>query len=189
MKILSGAARDWSFGAVMRYASGLPIMSPIASNGLREMLFRVTGVQGATGGTFMNRVAGEPLFLQDLNCHCFDPNSTFTLNPKAWVNPPAGEFGTSAAYYGDYRYQRRPSESMSIARLFRFGHEGRMNFQIRGEFSNVFNRSQPVNPVSGNALATQTRNGGQTTAGFGWINTASVFSSPRQGTLVARFQF
>ena len=40
--------------------------------------------------TVMNRVPGEPLFTQDLNCHCFDPNTSFVLNPKAWVNPPAG---------------------------------------------------------------------------------------------------
>ena len=188
MRALSWVSRDWILGAVMRYASGLPIMSPIASNGLREMLFRVTGVQGATGGTFMNRVPGQPLFLQDLNCHCFDPNTTFVLNPKAWVNPPPGEFGTSAAYYGDYRYQRRPSESVSLGRNFRL--RERANLQIRAEFANIFNRAEPVNPVSGNALATQTRNtAGQATAGFGWISTASVFSAPRQGTLVARFTF
>ena len=31
--------------------------------------------------------------------------------------------------------------------------------------------------------------GGLTTGGFGYINTASVFAQPRQGTLVARFTF
>lgn len=46
------------------------------------------------------------------------------------------------------------------------------------------------NPTSSNALATQTRNAaGQTTAGFGFINNGTVFSAPRQGQLVARFQF
>jgi hypothetical protein len=46
-----------------------------------------------------------------------------------------------------------------------------------------------VNPVSANAQATQTVTNGKTSAGFGWINTASVLNPPRNGTLVARFQF
>ena len=66
-----------------------------------------------------------------------------------------------------------------------------MNLQIRADFTNVFNRTEPVNPVSNNAAAsTQVRNAaGQTAGGFGYINTASVFAQPRQGTLVARFTF
>ena len=65
-----------------------------------------------------------------------------------------------------------------------------MNLQIRADFTDVFNRAEPVNPVSNNAGATQSRNAaGQTTGGFGYINTASVFAQPRQGTLVARFTF
>ena len=64
-----------------------------------------------------------------------------------------------------------------------------MNFQIRADFTNVFNRTQPVNPVSNNAGATQSTSGGLTTGGFGYINTSSVFAQPRQGTLVARFTF
>jgi hypothetical protein len=137
----------------------------------------------------VNRVPGQPLFTQDLNCHCFDPNKTFALNPNAWSNPPLGQFGTAAAYYNDYRQQRRPSESMSLARNFRL--RERMNIQIRAEFTNIFNRTEVNNPTSTNAFATRTTNTatGQNTAGFGWINTASVYSLPRQGTLVARFTF
>jgi hypothetical protein len=136
----------------------------------------------------MNRVPGQPLFLKDLNCHCFDPNTTFVLNPAAWVNPPAGQFGTAAGYYSDYRYQRRPSESMSLGRNFRI--KERANLQIRADFTNIFNRTEANNPTSTNALATQTRNAaGQTTAGFGYINTGTTFSAPRQGTLIARFTF
>ena len=198
-KILSGksglartaswVARDWTLGAVLRYASGLPIMSPIASNGLTQILFLQAGATSCCGGTFMDRVPGQPLFLEDLNCHCFDPNKTFVLNPAAWVNPPAGQFGTAAAYYNDYRYQRRPVENMSLARNFRIRET--MNLQIRAEFTNIFNRTEVNNPVSTNALATQTRSSttGLTTAGFGWLNTGTVFATPRSGQLVARFQF
>ena len=173
---------------MLRYASGLPIMSPIASNGLSQILFRATGATGCCGGTFMNRVPGVPLFTQDLNCHCFDPSTNFVLNPAAWVNPPAGQFGTAAAYYNDYRYQRRPVENISLGRVFRI--KEKTSLQIRAEFTNIFNRTQVNNPTSTNGLATQTRNtAGLTTAGFGYINNGTTFSPPRQGQLVARFIF
>ncbi len=187
-KAVSWIARDWQIGTVLRYGSGLPILSPIATNGLAQLLFRGTGATGTTGGTFMNRVPGQPLYLQNLNCHCFDPNTTFVLNPAAWSNPAAGQWGTSAGYYTDYRYQRRPGESMSLGRNFRI--KERANLQVRAEFNNVFNRTEPNNPTSTNALATQTRNAaGQTTAGFGFINTATVSGAPRSGQMVARFTF
>ncbi len=191
-KAVSWIARDWQIGTVLRYGSGLPILSPIATNGLAQLLFRGTGATGATGGTFMNRVPGQPLFLQDLNCHCFNPNTTFVLNPAAWSNPAPGQWGTAAGYYDDYRYQRRPGESMSLGRVFRI--KEKSNLQIRAEFTNVFNRTEANNPTSTNALATQTRANkndpnSATTAGFGFINTATVFSAPRSGQLVARFSF
>jgi hypothetical protein len=44
----------------------------------------------------MNRVPGVPLFTQNLNCHCFDPNSTSVLNPAAWSNPATAQFGSAA---------------------------------------------------------------------------------------------
>ena len=139
-------------------------------------------------GTNFNRVPGVPLFTQDLNCHCFDPNTTFVLNPAAWSNPAAGQWGTAAAYYTDFRYQRRPVENLSLGRVFRI--KERTNLQIRGEFTNVFNRTEMNNPTATNPLATPTRNSaGQTTGGFGYINVGTVFSAPRAGQLVARFQF
>jgi hypothetical protein len=139
----------------------------------------------------MNRVPGQPLFTQDLNCHCFDPNTTFVLNPKAWVNPPAGQYGVAAAYYGDYRDRRRPAESMSLAREFHV--REKMSLQIRAEFTNMFNRTVLNSPTSTNALATQTRKvatdlNSPTTAGFGYINNANT-TGQRQGQMVARFTF
>jgi hypothetical protein len=179
-KYLSWIARDWTLGAVLRYQSGLPIRVPSATSNLSSYVFQTS---------FANRIPRVPLFTQDINCHCFDPNTSFVLNPAAWSNPAPGQFGTSAPYYSDYRYQRRPAENMSIARNFSF-REGRMNLQIRAEFANIFNRTQVNDPTATNAFATQTRNAaGQSTAGFGYINTGTAFAPPRQGTLVARFQF
>jgi hypothetical protein len=182
-RVLATVARDWELGGVLRYGSGFPIQVPTATSGLATYTFQ---------NTYVNRVPGAPLFTQDLNCHCFDPNSNFVLNKNAWANPVAGQFGTAAAYYNDYRYQRRPQENVSIARNFRI--RERMTFQLRAEFTNIFNRTYPNNPTFGNAFATQTINAaGQTTGGFGSIlantTTGTVFMPPRQGQLVARFQF
>jgi len=179
---LSWAMKDWQFGALLRYASGVPILVPQATTTLTTYLFQ---------GTVMNRVPGEPLFTQDLNCHCFDPNTTFVLNPKAWVNPPQGLYGVSAAYYNDYRERRRPAESVSLAREFHL--REKMSFQVRAEFTNMFNRTVLNSATSANALATQTRKvandpNSQTTAGFGYINNANT-TGQRQGQMVARFTF
>ena len=185
-KALSWVARDWTLGAFLQYASGLPIESPFAQNSLNTLLLR--NVTSPATGTFADRVPGVPLFTQDPNCHCFDPNKTFALNPAAWTQPPAGQFGTAAAYYNDYRYQRRPVENLSLGRIFRI--KERTSLNIRMEFTNIFNRTEVNNPTATNSQATQTTNAaGQTTAGFGYINTGTTFSPPRQGVIVARFQF
>jgi len=57
-------------------------------------------------------LAGVPLFTKDLNCRCFDPNTTFVLNPQAWTDPAPGQWGTAAPYYSDYRTRRRPQENL-----------------------------------------------------------------------------
>jgi hypothetical protein len=173
------AVGGWTFGGILRYASGLPIQVPAAQNQLASLLFR---------GTFANRVPGEPLFLKDLNCHCIDPNRDFVLNPKAWSDPGPGQWGTSAPYYNDYRYARRPDEQLSVGRIFRI-REG-MTFQVRAEFFNAFNRTFLNDPTSNNAQQTQTRNAlGVPTAGFGRIDSGSVPNPPRNGQIVARFQW
>jgi len=176
---VSQAVRDWQIGAVLSYASGLPIQVPLSQGNQGALIF---------APTFANRVPGQPLFTQDLNCHCFDPNKTFVLNPAAWTEPAPGQFASSAAFYSDYRYQRRPSEGMSLGRLFQI--RERVRLQVRAEFTNIFNRTEMNNPTSTNAQATQTRNNAsQTISGFGYVNTGTLFSPSRQGTLVARFEF
>jgi hypothetical protein len=194
-KAASWLARDWTYGLVLRYASGFPFPVPAATTNLSSLVFQTTRV---------NRVPGVPPFTEDLNCRCFDPSKTFVLNPAAWANPPNGQFGTANAHYSDYREQRRPVENMSIGRNIRIKERG--NLLIRAEFTNIFNRTGLNVPTNTNAFATQTRNmAGKTTGGFGWINTAAIGGNntapaaavtgqfatplPRQGTLVARFTF
>jgi Carboxypeptidase regulatory-like domain len=194
-RVASWGARDWTLGTVLHYASGFPLKVPTATTSLATYIFQ---------GTNDDRVPGQPLFTKNLNCHCFDPNTTFVLNPNAWANPPLGQFGTANAYYNDYRQQRHPQEAASLGRVFRIKERARL--QVRAEFTNIFNRTGLNAPTSTNAFATQTRNAqGQATGGFGWINPAAVGAAatnpaaasaatfatppPRQGMLVARFQF
>ena len=168
---------NWTLSGVGSYASGNLIPVPTAQNNLSSLLFR---------GTLSNRVPGQPLYLTDMNGP-IDPNKVFALNPKAWSDPAAGQWGFSAPYYNDYRYRRRPSESAGIGRIFPIWEK--MRLEIRGEFFNVFNRLQVPNPSAGNALATQVYNAqGVPSSGFGYMNGTSG-SGQRSGQIMARFQF
>jgi hypothetical protein len=173
------ALQGWNVGGIMRYASGVPIQVPAAQNSVASLLFR---------GTFANRVAGQPLFLKDLNCGCIDPSKDFVLNPAAWGDPAPGQLGVSAPYYSDYRTSRIYDESMSFGKVTRF--RERMSLEFRVEFFNVFNRVRLANPTSGNALATQVRlPNGTTQSGFGRVDNRSAASAPRTGQLALRFRF
>jgi len=189
-KFVSMAVRDWAFGSLLTYASGTPILAPTSTNNLSTLLFR---------GTYFNRVPGVPLFLKDLNCHCIDPTKDLVLNPAAWSNPTDGQWGTANAYYNDYRYQRRPSESFSLGRVFSF--KERARFTVRMNFTNVLNRLEMSNPTGSPATAPTTGNvqgipactgvNKCVTGGFGFINAAggASFLPARQGTLEMRLQF
>jgi hypothetical protein len=183
-KAVSYIVRDWTFGVSLNYTSGMPFLAPVANNALSTILFR---------NTFTNRVSGVSPYTVDLNCHCYDPTSTFVLNPKAWSDPAPGQFGTGAAYYSDYRQQRRPQEQGTIGRIFRINERAQLS--IRADFQNIFNRAVWNNPSSTNALATQTKDAttGTTISGFGRINTligtGILGRTPRQGMIVARISF
>jgi hypothetical protein len=179
--------RDWQVGALAQYASGLPIPTPASTTSLAGQIFQPT---------LMNRVQGVNPFTVDINCHCYDPGKTFVLNPAAWTNPAAGQFGTAAAFYGDYRYQRHPQENFNFGRNFRI--RERVTLNVRAEFSNIFNRTFYNNPSATNPTLPQTRNNtpgpffGNNSGGFGYINLATTgtqFGQPRNGTIVVRLQF
>jgi hypothetical protein len=191
--ILRWASKDWNYGAFLQYSSGFPIQVPYAQNNLGGAILNTyspTGV-GATTGTFANRVPGVPLFTVDENCHCYDPNKTFTLNPAAWADPAPGQFGTSPAFYSDFRTQRRPVENMNLGRTWSI--KERYSFSLRVEVTNVFNRAFWGNPTSSNAKAPLTKNAlGNNASGFGFINTITPGipnAAPRNGVLVGRFTF
>ena len=182
-KIVSWMLRDWQIGGLMQYSSGLPIPAPAATGtSVSNVLFQ---------STLANRVPGAPLYTHDINCKCYDPATTFILNPAAWTNPTVGTFSNSAEFYSDFRYARHPNENLGVGRTFRF--KERFALNIRVDFSNIFNRTYLNNPS--NSLASPQSVNAVThlnSGGFGYINLATTgtqFGQPRNGTLVARFTF
>ena len=193
-RIATAIVRDWGIGAFLQYGSGLPLAPPAATN------------TNYIGGSEQFRVAGQPLYLKSLNCGCINPYFDQVLNPAAWSNPANGTFGpASGTYYGDFRSARRPQENMNLSRTFHF--KERMSLQIRGEFVNIFNRTQIGNPSTTAPSAALSKNSaGQYSAGFGVINetlsgpqvapsytqnavVGQLYQLPRTGTLIARFSF
>jgi len=183
------AVADWQIGAVLQYGSGLPIQTPaVTGNNNNNTLLR---------STYSQRVEGQPLYLVDnINCGCFDYGHTQILNPAAWTDPANGQFSTSAAFYNDFRTQRRPQELASIARVFRLK-EG-ISLMIRAEFNNVLNRTLVATTNTAGFVDPSTNRGaalvkdaatGVYTSGFGTINTLGNIGGQRQGTLVARLTF
>jgi hypothetical protein len=198
-KAASYVVRDWTLGIFMNYASGIPFAAPATNTtGYPSTLPNTATINNISFQTGQYQVrTGQPLYLKDLNCHCFDPNTTVVLNPAAWTNPGPGQYG-GAQYYGDYRSQRRPSEVLAFGRQFRI--KERATLAIRAEFADVFNRTYLNNPsLSSPQTAPSCKQasgasgpcspGLQLLSGFGSFNTSSVNAGPRTGQLVAQFQF
>jgi hypothetical protein len=145
---------------------------------------------GPGRSTFYNAIQGQPFYTANINCHsCFNPSGTLALNPNAWVDPGAGNWGTAAARYSDFRGARHPLENLSLGRNFRF-HESKMNIQVRAEFTNAFNHWYWPNPTTTPATPVLRNSAGQLTQGFGFVNlTGGAGSVPRSGQIVGRFTF
>jgi hypothetical protein len=167
----------WTLSGTLQYQNGGLIAVPGAQNNLSTVLFR---------STLFNRVPGVPMFTENPNGHV-DPNAQFLLNPAAWSDPAAGQWGYAAPYYSDYRGRRSPGENMSLGRIFPIWE--RTTLEVRGEFFNVFNRIQVPGPSSSNPLQTQVVSAaGVPQSGFGYMNATSG-TQGRTGQVVARFVF
>jgi hypothetical protein len=201
IKAASWITKDWTLAGLFRYQSGALIPTPSSNNNLLSELQRGASNNPALWGggtTMMNEVPGQPLFLQNPNCGCFDPTKTLVLNPAAWTDAPAGQYGGSAPYLNGYRWQRQPAESASFGRIFPLSKENKVNLQIRFEVTaNLFNRlflSSPSasNPSSATLHTNNFMNGtpGALSLGYGFVNTVNgAGTTPRQAQLVARLTF
>ena len=200
-KFARNALAGWTIGGLLLYAAGSPIAVPLSTN---------THSSWYGQNTLQNRVAGQPLYLENPNCHCIDPTKEFTLNPAAWANPALGQWGTSSAFYADFRGQRRPAESINVGRKFAIGE--RKSLELRAEFFNVMNRLELNAPSTGNpqgarscSITTPTSGlpnsvnvavgtfgcpaGYTSPSGFGAISYTGLSIQPRNGQIVARFTF
>ena len=183
--VVSRVARDWQLGWVLRYQSGALIESPTSINQLTNQLGR-----GTSANNFDNSKPGVNPLAFDPNCKCFNPQSTIVLNTGAWTDPAAGQWGASAPFYNNYRWQRQPAEAMSFARNFPVGKENRFNLQFRVEFQNVFNRLFLSAPATGAITSAPTSAGGVYTGGYGTIATINGAGTvPRSGQAVLRLNF
>ena len=193
-KFMNTIIKDWQIGGFAQYQSG-PFLA-IPATATTEFL--------PTQDVY---VKGQPLFMPGVdinNLKTYNPYTTQVLNPAAWaqcpVNSNCGDSGND--FLKNFRGPRVPRENANIGRNFRF--KERWNFQLRAEFTNIFNRtlmaqpstSSPQNPVTKNSL-------GILTSGYGVINayqapgSANIFDgtsaatglAARQATMIARFSF
>jgi hypothetical protein len=205
-KALQFLTRDFTFGGVLRYSSGVLILTPSANNNFLHQLG--VGSQdnpalfGAPSG-LENYVPGQSFFAPGFNPNShFNPSTTLVLNPAAWTEPGPAQYGVSAPYYINNRWQRQPAESLSVGRIFRI--KEKYQLQVRAEFQNVFNRVFYSVPSSGGDAGVGTASGtafanpfpvlgstsGALSSGFGFVNTFNgAGTQPRTGQLVARFTF
>ena len=152
-----------------------------------------------------NYVPGQSFFAPGFNPNShFDPTKTLVLNPNAWTEPGPGQYGVSAPYYINNRWQRQPSENLSLMRTFRI--KEKYQIQVRGEFQNIFNRVFYSTPVSGggafapsgtdttptftNPFPVLGSTTGALNGGYGFVNSFNgAGAKPRSGQIVMRFQF
>ncbi|HEY7387821.1 MAG TPA: TonB-dependent receptor [Bryobacteraceae bacterium] len=198
-KAISYVVSNWFLNGFAYYATGLPLVAPTANTLGYPSNLAVGTIPNLTfqAGQAEVRVPGQPLYLKDLNCSCYDPTTSILLNPAAWANPAPGQYG-GAYYYGDFRGERRPVENAALGRQFRLKERASLNLRI--EFQNIFNRVYLNNPSLTSPQTPPTcklpsgangacASGLQVVSGFGWINTSTLLYQPRSGQLVAQFVF
>jgi hypothetical protein len=104
-----------------------------------------------------------------------DPGNLM-FDPKAFVDPAFGEFGTQPLYSYGFTSWAYFNEDFSVLKGFGFGPDGRYKLSLRGEFFNVFNRHHWNDPSSG---ATNSAYFGAVTGVYG----------NRRGQVGARFEW
>ncbi len=193
-KLVQSLLKDWQIGGFALYQSGAFLAVPATTT--PEFL-----------PTFDVYVKGQPLYTPGVNVNnlgSYNPYTTQVLNPAAWaqcpVNTNCGDSGND--YLKNFRGPRTPRENANFGRNFRI--KERWNFQLRAEFTNIFNRTLMPNPSTANPQNAVTHNSqGILTSGFGVIdvyqapNTANIFDgtsaattlAARQGMIVGRFSF
>ena len=158
---------NWTIGGILRYASGALIQAPQSQTSKWS-------TYTFESNTTMQRVAGAPLYLIDVNCGCINPNNINqrVLNPAAWQDVPVGTLSSGAEYYNDFRGPHQASENINFGRRFQL--REKMTLEVRAEFYNILNRVYLGTPSSGNPTATVTTNSATgAISGFGYYSVGS----------------
>ena len=139
--------RGWQIGGYALYESGsylTPPTSPTANFLTSEDTL----------------VPGQPLYNVNLNnIHSYNLGTTQVLNPAAWAPCPTNTTcPATSTFYTNFRGPRLPTENANIGRNFRI--KERMNFHIRAEFVNIFNRTLLPNPITTNPQNSVTKTAG-----------------------------
>ena len=157
-KFVNTLIKDWQVSFFANYQSGAFLAIPATATA--EFL--------PTQDVY---VKGQPLYTPGVNLNnlgTYNPFTTQVLNPAAWaqcpVNSNCGDSGND--FLKNFRGPRHPTENANIGRNFRI--KERWNFQVRAEFTNIFNRllmplpstASPQNAVTKNSL-------GILTSGYG----------------------
>jgi hypothetical protein len=206
-RIVSAIVADWGLGISLNYESAAVIGRPTSAGGVPINLFLGRGPGGAqlkkdANGEFMNpwsidwvdydgKHRTDPL---DINCHCFDITKNQVLNPAAWENVPDGQFAAQQNSIRNYRGQRTPQENMNLSRNFRLAKDGKVQLNVRVEFTNVFNRMQ-FPAIGGGTVDSFRRSpvgdprAGLVSAGFGAMLPYTGTAGQRSGLFVGRLTF
>ena len=196
-KILSNIVSGWQTGWYLQYQSA-PILAPPASPTsvpISQWLGYGPGpaqmVPGqslfATSWTDNNGVVhNTPI---DINCHCFNPQTTVVLNPNAWTAVPNGQFAANQSSIRYYRGFRYPMENANFGRNFRI--REKVTLQVRVDWTNIFNRLELPQPTTTGYTAAPTKVNNVYTGGFGAVipTAGNGVSGMRSGQVIARITF
>jgi hypothetical protein len=167
--VMNSAFGGWHLGGIYTLASGFPY-SPYINDDTSN-----TGTQGIP----------RPNQLRDGNLPRNQRTPAHWFDVGAFVAPSGFAFGNAGR-----NVLIGPGQNVfdwSLRKEFTLTEKQRLEF--RAEFFNAFNRTYMNDPAAVNPLQTPTRSNGILTGGFGYINPGSLNSQPRNGQLVARFQF
>ncbi len=92
------------------------------------------------------------------NIHGYNLGNTQVLNPAAWAPCPTNATCPAVStLYPNFRGPRAPTENANLGRNFRI--KERMNFHIRAEFVNIFNRTLLPAPITANHAERRDKDG------------------------------
>ena len=125
----------------------------------------------------------------NLNCGCFNPQTTVVLNPNAWTAVPNAQFAADPSSIPSYRGFRTPSENANFGRNFRI--KEKLTLQVRAEWQNIFNRLLLPQPTTTGYSAPPTLANRIYSGGFGTVipTAGNGIITQRSGQIVARITF